>query len=68
VGQDWTGEASFNSIWTFLQVPVVSVPGLVGPSGLPLGMSLVARRYEDRKAIAMAGLLGALLVEQRVAA
>ena len=59
-GHDITGDASFNSMWTLLQVPVVNVPGLVGPAGLPVGLSLVARRYEDRKALAVAELVGAL--------
>ena len=58
IGHDWTGDASFNSMWTLLQVPVVNVPGFLGPSGMPVGVSLVTRRYEDRKAIAFAKLAG----------
>ncbi len=58
-GLDWTGDSALNRIWTLLHVPVVSVPGLVAPSGLPLGISVVARRYEDRLAIATAALAGA---------
>lgn len=61
VGIENTGLSVFNSMWTLLQVPVVNVPGLVGPSGMPIGVSLVTRRYEDRWAIACAGLLGAAL-------
>jgi len=60
LGQDKTGDASFNSMWTLLQVPVVNVPGRRGPSGMPVGLSLVGRRYEDRKVIAFAGLAGAV--------
>jgi len=68
LGQDLTGDASFNSMWTLLQVPVVNVPGLVGPSGLPVGISFTARRYEDRKVIAMAELMGRLIAGRPAAA
>ena len=67
-GQDKTGDASFNSMWTLLQVPVVNVPGLVGPSGLPVGLSLVGRRYEDRKVIAIAELVGAMFGQREAVA
>lgn len=67
-GQDATGDASFNSMWTLLQVPVVNVPGLLGPAGLPVGLSLVGRRYEDRKVIAVAELVGALLAQREAVA
>jgi Asp-tRNA(Asn)/Glu-tRNA(Gln) amidotransferase A subunit family amidase len=64
LGQDKTGDASFNSMWTLLQVPVVNVPGFHGPAGMPVGLSLVARRYEDRKVIAYAGLAGTLFAAE----
>jgi Asp-tRNA(Asn)/Glu-tRNA(Gln) amidotransferase A subunit family amidase len=67
-GHDITGDASFNSMWTLLQVPVINVPGLVGPAGLPVGLSLVARRYEDRKALAVAELIGALFGQREAVA
>lgn len=69
VGIESTGSSAFNSMWTLLQVPVVNVPGLVGPSGMPVGVSVVARRYQDRLAIAGAGLLAdALASAAQVAA
>ena len=34
-------------IWTLLGLPAVSVPALAGPSGLPIGIQVVARRYND---------------------
>ena len=58
VGLESTGNPAMNSMWTVLQVPVVSAPGLVGPAGMPIGVSFVARRYEDRRAIAVAKLAG----------
>ncbi len=60
VGIESTGDPSFNSIWTLLQVPVVNVPGFLGPAGMPVGLSLVTRRYQDRAVIALAGLAGRL--------
>lgn len=60
VGLDVTGDASFNSMWTLLQVPVVNVPGFRGDFDMPVGLSLVGRRYDDRKVIAIAGLAGRL--------
>ncbi len=59
LGIELTGDASFNSMWTLLQVPVVNVPGMVGPNGYPVGLSLTGRRYDDRKVIAYARLAGA---------
>jgi len=61
LGVDYTGDSSLNSMWTLLQLPVVSVPGLYGPNGMPVGVSLVARRYHDRTAISVARLLAPLL-------
>jgi Asp-tRNA(Asn)/Glu-tRNA(Gln) amidotransferase A subunit family amidase len=60
VGIESTGDASFNGMWTALQVPVVNVPGHTGPAGMPVGLSLVGRRYDDRRAIAAASLAGTL--------
>ena len=44
----FTGDASFNLMWTVLHTPVLNVPGFLGPSGLPIGLSLVAGRYRDQ--------------------
>ena len=58
LGLDSTGDASMNSMWTLLQVPVVSVPGFTGPNRMPLGISIVTRRYADRTALAIGRLAG----------
>jgi Asp-tRNA(Asn)/Glu-tRNA(Gln) amidotransferase A subunit family amidase len=60
VGIDSTGDATFNGMWTVLQVPVVNIPGHTGPAGMPVGLSFVGRRYDDRRVIAAAGLAGSL--------
>ena len=48
-GLDWTGEPSFNALWTALHVPCVTVPAGTGPVGLPLGLQIVGRVGEDRR-------------------
>jgi amidase len=63
VGLAFTGDATMNSLWTLLQVPVVSAPGLTGPNGMPLGLSFVTRRYADRTALAIAGLAAQAILE-----
>jgi Asp-tRNA(Asn)/Glu-tRNA(Gln) amidotransferase A subunit family amidase len=42
-----TGDPSFNSIWTLAWTPCLTLPAGKGPSGLPLGIQLVGRRFGD---------------------
>jgi Asp-tRNA(Asn)/Glu-tRNA(Gln) amidotransferase A subunit family amidase len=44
-----TGNAIFNSIWTALGTPAVTLPVFEGPSGLPIGLQLIAGRFKDRR-------------------
>ncbi len=53
-GLEWTGDPAFNSIWTSLHVPCVTVPAGAGPNGLPLGIQIVGRRNDDRAVLAWA--------------
>jgi len=48
-GLTTTGNAIFNSIWTALGTPVVTLPLFKGPSGLPVGLQLIAGRFKDRR-------------------
>lgn len=48
-GLKTTGNAIFNSIWTALGTPAVTLPLFKGPSGLPLGLQLIAGRFKDRR-------------------
>jgi Asp-tRNA(Asn)/Glu-tRNA(Gln) amidotransferase A subunit family amidase len=60
-GLGWTGDPIFNLIWTSLHVPCVTVPAGTGPNGLPLGVQIIARRGEDRAALAWAQWVAAAL-------
>jgi Asp-tRNA(Asn)/Glu-tRNA(Gln) amidotransferase A subunit family amidase len=53
-GLEWTGDPAFNSIWTSLHVPCVTVPAGSGPNGLPLGIQIVGRHGDDRAVLAWA--------------
>ncbi|KAL1404892.1 hypothetical protein Q8F55_008503 [Vanrija albida] len=52
-----TGNSVFCTLWTVLHVPVVNVPGLT-EDGLPVGISLVGRRYEDAQLLRVAEAVG----------
>ncbi|KAK4689041.1 amidase, partial [Tremellales sp. Uapishka_1] len=51
----FTGDASFNLMWTVLHLPVVNVPGFVGPNGMPIGLSLIAPRYHEEDLVRTVG-------------
>jgi Asp-tRNA(Asn)/Glu-tRNA(Gln) amidotransferase A subunit family amidase len=48
-----TGDPLLCRAWTALRTPAVSVPGLTGPAGLPLGIQVIAPPGRD--GLAMAG-------------
>lgn len=48
------GEPRFNQPWTLLHAPVVNLPLARGEGGMPIGVSLVAPRYGDRRLLAVA--------------
>jgi Asp-tRNA(Asn)/Glu-tRNA(Gln) amidotransferase A subunit family amidase len=60
-GLESTGDSAFNSLWSALHVPCLTVPAGVGPAGLPLGIQVVARQGEDRRALAWAQWVAAAL-------
>lgn len=51
---DTTGDPAFCRMWTLLGVPAVTVPGLRGHHGLPLGIQLVGARDDDARLNAVA--------------
>ncbi len=53
-GLDSTGDPLFCRAWTLLGTPAVSVPGMRGESGMPIGVQLVARPGDDHALLAVA--------------
>jgi amidase len=60
-----TGDPRFARLWTLLGLPTVSVPGLTGPTGLPVGVQLVAQHGADAELLACAQWLADLLPTPR---
>jgi amidase len=54
---DTTGDPVFNRMWSLLGNPCVHVPTGSGPAGLPVGVTVVAARYADARALSVAALL-----------
>ena len=48
-----TGVPTFNMVWTLLHLPCVTVPRLTGPTGLPVGVQLVASYGGDLSLLAL---------------
>jgi Asp-tRNA(Asn)/Glu-tRNA(Gln) amidotransferase A subunit family amidase len=48
-GLGTTGNAAFNFVWTLLHGPALAVPGLSGPTGLPIGVQLIGPRRGDAR-------------------
>src|SRR5271166_6002354 len=44
-----TGSAVFNSLWTQLYMPCLTLPAGHGPEGLPVGIQLVGCRHDDAR-------------------
>ena len=65
-GLSSTGDLVFNGLWTLLHVPCINVPGLQGPGGLPVGLTLIGPRYSDWKVLAAARAVGAVLADAAV--
>ena len=54
VGLRHTGSAVFNGAWTALHTPCLTLPGQVGPNGLPIGVQLVGARGSDQRLLEVA--------------
>lgn len=54
VGLQSTGDTRFQEFWTALHVPAITLPTHKGPHGLPLGIQLVARIYDDENLLTSA--------------
>ncbi len=60
-----TGSASFNRIWTMVGAPCVTVPGLHGPRGLPVGTQLVGLPGKAAVTLSIADWLQEVLSRRR---
>jgi Asp-tRNA(Asn)/Glu-tRNA(Gln) amidotransferase A subunit family amidase len=49
-----TGDPSMQAIWTALHTPSMTLPTHCGPNNLPVGIQLVAQRYDDDRLFACA--------------
>jgi Asp-tRNA(Asn)/Glu-tRNA(Gln) amidotransferase A subunit family amidase len=53
-GLSFTGDPSFNSVWTLLYLPCVTLPAGRGTQQLPLGIQLVGSRRQDERLLTWA--------------
>ena len=49
-----TGPITFNFLWTAAYTPALTMPGGMGPNGLPLGLQIVGRRHDDDRLLDVA--------------
>ena len=54
VSLDATGDPVFCRVWTLLGTPAISLPGMSGADGMPVGVQLVASRGRDAELLAAA--------------
>jgi Asp-tRNA(Asn)/Glu-tRNA(Gln) amidotransferase A subunit family amidase len=54
LGLEWTGDHRFQSLWTMLRTPTITLPTHIGPHGLPIGIQLIAPLYADNHLLAIA--------------
>jgi Asp-tRNA(Asn)/Glu-tRNA(Gln) amidotransferase A subunit family amidase len=52
-----TGDPAFSRNWTLLGTPCVSVPGLYGERGGPIGVQVIGRRGQDAATLALAAFV-----------
>jgi len=53
-GLEATGDPNMQAIWTALHTPAITLPTHRGPNDLPVGIQLVAQRYDDDRLLATA--------------
>ena len=59
LGLDYAGDPAFQSLWTMLHVPAITLPTHRGPNGMPVGIQLVSRRGVDDLLLSVAEWVGA---------
>jgi amidase len=53
-GLSFTGDPLYNSVWTLLYLPCITLPAGRGPQQLPLGVQLVGPRRQDERLLTWA--------------
>lgn len=56
-----TGDPVFNIPWTALAMPVVTVPAMRGANGMPIGLQIIGRRFDETRLLDVAGQVEAIL-------
>ena len=56
-GLDYTGDHRFQSLWTQLRTPTVTLPTHAGPNGMPIGVQLIGKPYADNQVLGIARLV-----------
>ncbi|BCX19224.1 MAG: glutamyl-tRNA amidotransferase subunit A [Geminicoccaceae bacterium] len=64
LGLESTGDPSFCTIWTLCGTPALGLPLFTGPSGLPMGLQLVADLGDDERLFRVAAWLTATLASE----
>lgn len=64
-GVESTGDPLLCRMWTLLGTPAIAVPGLTGPSGLPVGVQVIAPPGRDAIALGAAERIASLLAPTR---
>ena len=58
-GLEATGDPMFNRLWTLLHTPAVTLPGLTGPQGLPVGVQVIGPLGADERLLRVAAWMQA---------
>jgi amidase len=53
-GLSHTGDSTFQSLWTLLHVPSMTLPTSTGETNLPIGIQLIAPRFHDDQLLRVA--------------
>lgn len=61
VGLGSTGSPAWSRAWQALGMPAVAVPGLADDNGMPLGLQVVGKRYDDDRLLAAGRWLESIL-------
>lgn len=61
MGLENTGSSVFNGYWSILHAPCVGIPAGCGRHGMPVGVTLAARRLDDTALLQIAELLSPVI-------